>query len=53
MKTGLQIVRMVFGAALRDSLAQDVDKFDRVAILKEVEVPMVAATRRVLAAMKG
>ncbi len=46
-------LRMAFGAALRGAVAADPERFDRVAILKDVEAPMVAATRRVLSAMKG
>ena len=41
-------LRMAFGTALRDAVAVDPDRFDRVQILKETHDPMVAATRRVL-----
>lgn len=45
-------LRMAFGAALRDAVAKDETRFDRVAILKDTTDPMIAATRRVLAAVK-
>ncbi len=45
-------LRMVFGAALRDAVGADLDRFDRVQILKETHDPVVAAARRVLAALK-
>ena len=45
-------LRMAFGAALRASIAEDPDRFDRVSILKETEPPLVEATRRVLKAFK-
>lgn len=41
-------LRMVFGTALRDVLASDPDRFDRVQILKDVEGPLMEATRVVL-----
>ncbi len=46
-------LRMAFGAALRAAVASDPDRFDRVSILKDTEAPMIAATRRVLAPLKG
>ncbi|MBU2994588.1 class II fructose-bisphosphate aldolase [Octadecabacter sp. 1_MG-2023] len=46
-------LRMAFGAALRDAVASDPKRFDRVSILKDTETPMIAATRRVLAPLKG
>lgn len=46
-------LRMAFGAALRDAVAADPKRFDRVTILKDTETPMIAAARRVLAALKG
>ncbi len=46
-------LRMAFGDALRAAVNADPDRFDRVAILKETHDPMVAATRRVLTALKG
>ena len=45
-------LRMAFGAAMRDAVNSDPDRFDRVSILKDTHDPMVAATRRVLAALK-
>ncbi len=41
-------LRMAFGAALRKAVNADPDRFDRVAILKEVEGPVRAAARDVL-----
>jgi len=46
-------LRMAFGTALRDALAADPERFDRVSILKDTEAPMIAAARRVLAPLKG
>ncbi|MEM9579617.1 MAG: class II fructose-bisphosphate aldolase [Pseudomonadota bacterium] len=45
-------LRMAFGDALRSAIASDPRRFDRVAILKDTHDPMVAAARRVLAAVK-
>ncbi len=45
-------LRMVFGQALRDALARDPERFDRVQILQDTHAPMVAATRRVLRGLK-
>ena len=45
-------LRMAFGSALRDAIAADPDRFDRVQILKDVEPPLVEAARRVLRALK-
>ena len=45
-------LRMAFGKALRDAVAADPDRFDRVQILKDVEPPLVEATRKVLRALK-
>ena len=45
-------LRMAFGAALREAVGADPDRFDRVQILKETHDPVVVATRRVLAALK-
>lgn len=45
-------LRMAFGAALREAVNRDPARFDRVQILKETHDPLVAATRRVLAAFK-
>lgn len=46
-------LRMAFGAALRDAVNSDPDRFDRVTILKDTHDPVVAAARRVLSALKG
>lgn len=46
-------LRMAFGAAMREAVNADPNRFDRVSILKETHAPTVAATRHVLAAMKG
>lgn len=45
-------LRMAFGTALRDSLAQDTTRFDRVEILKGTHDSMLAAARRVLATLR-
>ena len=45
-------LRMAFGAAMRDAVNADPDRFDRVSILKDTHDPMVAATRRVLGAFQ-
>ena len=44
-------LRMTFGAALRDAVAKDPDRFDRVQILADVEAPIEAAARQVLRAI--
>lgn len=41
-------LRMVFGTALRDAVARDDARFDRVQILHDVEAPITAATRDIL-----
>ncbi|AHD10503.1 class II fructose-bisphosphate aldolase [Phaeobacter gallaeciensis] len=46
-------LRMAFGAALRDAVNSDPDRFDRVSILSETHDPVVAAARSVLRAFKG
>ncbi len=46
-------LRMAFGGALRDAVAADPDRFDRVQILSEVEAPLVEAARAVLRNIKG
>lgn len=46
-------LRMAFGAALRDAVLADPDRFDRVQILKDVEGPVEAAARRVLRELKA
>ncbi|SFR46684.1 class II fructose-bisphosphate aldolase [Litoreibacter janthinus] len=45
-------LRMVFGQALREAVAKDPARFDRVSILQETHDPIVAATREVLRAFK-
>mgnify|MGYP001822041340 CR=1 FL=1 len=44
-------LRMAFGKALRVAIASDPDRFDRVQILSEVEVPITTAAREVLRAI--
>jgi fructose-bisphosphate aldolase class II len=46
-------LRMAFGTALREAVARDPDRFDRVQILKDVEAPLVEATRAVLRGLKN
>lgn len=46
-------LRMAFGAALREAVNADAERFDRVSILKDTHAPTVEAARRVLAALKG
>ncbi len=41
-------LRMAFGGALRAAIDADPDRFDRVAILKEVEAPLCEAARAVI-----
>jgi len=41
-------LRMAFGAALRDAVARDPARFDRIAILKETEAPVMEAARAVI-----
>lgn len=41
-------LRMAFGQALREAMANDPDRFDRNEILKDVEPPLVDATKAVL-----
>jgi len=41
-------LRMAFGAALREAVARDPGRFDRVAILSETEEPVSRAARRVI-----
>lgn len=43
-------LRMAFGAALREAVNRDPDRFDRVTILKETHDPVVAAARAVIRA---
>jgi fructose-bisphosphate aldolase, class II len=40
-------LRMAFGAALREAVAKDPARFDRIAILKETEEPVMEAARAV------
>lgn len=46
-------LRMVFGSALRASLTEQPDQFDRVTLLKPVESPITDAARGVLRAFKA
>ena len=46
-------LRMAFGAAMREAVNKDPERFDRVSILKETHDPVVAAARNVLSALKG
>jgi fructose-bisphosphate aldolase class II len=46
-------LRMAFGAAMQAAVNSDLDRFDRVEILRETHDPMVAAARQVLSAVKG
>lgn len=41
-------LRMAFGAALREAVARDPDRFDRVQILGDVEAPLETAARQIL-----
>lgn len=41
-------LRMVFGSALRETLARDLAQFDRIAILKDTEVPLMTTARAVI-----
>jgi fructose-bisphosphate aldolase class II len=45
-------LRMAFGAALREAVNSDPDRFDRIQILKDTHDPLVAATRTVLRAFR-
>jgi len=46
-------LRMAFGAAMREAVNRDSERFDRVAILKETHDPVMAAARDVLRNLKG
>lgn len=46
-------LRMAFGAAMRDAVNRDPERFDRVSILKETHDPVMAAARDVLRNLKG
>jgi fructose-bisphosphate aldolase class II len=41
-------LRMAFGTVLRDAVARDADRFDRVQILSETEAPLIEVTKTVL-----
>jgi fructose-bisphosphate aldolase class II len=41
-------LRMAFGLALRETLARDLAQFDRIAILKDTEAPLMTAARAVI-----
>ena len=45
-------LRKVFGASLRQTLTEDPEVFDRIAILQKTHDPLVAATRLVLQTLK-
>lgn len=45
-------LRMAFGAALREAVTRDLDRFDRIAILRDTHDPMVAAARHILRALQ-
>lgn len=45
-------LRMAFGAALRHAVTRDINRFDRVQILKDTHEPLVQATRTVLATLR-
>lgn len=44
-------LRMAFGAALREAVAKDAERFDRIAILKDTEGPVMEAARAVFRGM--
>ncbi|WP_244484374.1 class II fructose-bisphosphate aldolase [Rhizobium sp. Root274] len=46
-------LRMVFGKALREAVNHDIDRFDRIAILRDTHEPLVAATRNILRTFKA
>jgi fructose-bisphosphate aldolase class II len=41
-------LRMVFGSALREAVARDPDRFDRIEILRDTEAAMTSAARAVI-----
>lgn len=45
-------LRMAFGQSLREAVTRNPERFDRVQILRDTHDPVVAAARRVLAALK-
>ena len=46
-------LRMAFGAAMREAVNKDPERFDRVTILKETHDPVEVAARLVIRALKG
>ncbi len=46
-------LRQTFGTALRQSLADQPDEFDRIKLLSRTEAPLVTATRRILRDLNG
>jgi len=46
-------LRMAFGAALRQAVNSDPNRFDRLQILQDTHAPLVAATRTVLRALRA
>lgn len=46
-------LRQTFGAALRQSLADQPEEFDRIKLLSPTEAPLVTATRRILLDLNG
>jgi len=46
-------VRMAFGAALRDVLASDPDRFDRIEILRDTEPRVTEAARKAIRSLQG
>ncbi len=46
-------LRQTFGTALRQSLADQPEEFDRIKLLSPTEAPLVTATRRILLDLNG
>ena len=46
-------LRQTFGTALRQSLSDQPDEFDRIKLLSRTEAPLVEATRRILRELSG
>ena len=46
-------LRMAFGAALRQAVAADPERFDRIQILRETVEPVTKAARKVIAGLSG
>ena len=44
-------LRMAFGAALREAVTSDAERFDRVQILSETEAPLVEVTKTILSTL--